>query len=109
MYTKTLMNELARATVLRGWAAWNIEYRRTRWFGGGGGWPTTFTDVTNAIDHVAVLAGSNASRVVTCGHSAGGHLALWAATRDRLHPGMPATPPRCRCAERCRWPGSVPA
>ncbi len=38
-YTKTLMSGLARAVVARGWAAWNIEYRRMGPFGGGGGWP----------------------------------------------------------------------
>jgi acetyl esterase/lipase len=89
MYTKRLMDRLARAIALRGWAAWNIEYRRVGPFGGGGGWPTTFSDVGNAIDHVAALAGTDASRVVTCGHSAGGHLALWAAARDRSCPAEP--------------------
>lgn len=38
----------------RGWAAWNVEYRR---IGSGGGWPATFADVAAAVDHVRVLAG----------------------------------------------------
>jgi acetyl esterase/lipase len=81
MFTRSLMNRLARAVVARGWAAWNIEYRRTGALGGGGGWPTTFTDVGAALDYVTRLAGVDAQRVITCGHSAGGCLALWAATR----------------------------
>ena len=34
----------------RGWAAWNIEYRR---LGNGGGWPATFADVAAAVDHLS--------------------------------------------------------
>ncbi|HEY5250496.1 MAG TPA: hypothetical protein VIJ09_02490, partial [Acidimicrobiales bacterium] len=42
-FTKALMGRLARAVVERGWAAWNIEYRRIGRLGGGGGWPETFS------------------------------------------------------------------
>jgi acetyl esterase/lipase len=35
-FTKALMGRLARAVTARGWAAWNIEYRRVGVFGGGG-------------------------------------------------------------------------
>ena len=38
----------------RGWAAWNIEYRR---LGDSGGWPTTFGDVAAAVDHLHRLDG----------------------------------------------------
>jgi acetyl esterase/lipase len=93
VYTRRLMNPLARSIALRGWAAWNIEYRRTGRIGGGGGWPSTFTDVGRAIDHVGRLAGTDPSRVVTCGHSAGGHLALWAAARDGLMAAVDAPAP----------------
>jgi acetyl esterase/lipase len=88
-FTKTLMSRMARAVVERGWGAWNIEYRRTGALGGGGGWPQTFEDVADAVDHVASLPGIDGSRVVTCGHSAGGTLALWAAGRHRLPDGAP--------------------
>ena len=58
--------------------------------GGGGGWPATFEDVAAGIDHLAALAAPlDLARVVTIGHSAGGHLALWAASRDR--PGVAVT------------------
>jgi acetyl esterase/lipase len=75
----------------RGWAAWNIEYRRV---GNGGGWPTTFEDVTAAIDLLAdTRVEVDTSRVVAIGHSAGGQLATWAAARARLPPGAPGANP----------------
>ena len=78
-YGLELMDALAADLVARGWAAWNIEYRR---LGNGGGVPYTLDDVGAAIDHLDQLPGVDLSRVVTIGHSAGGHLAAWAATRD---------------------------
>ncbi len=78
-YGLELMDALAADLTSRGWAAWNIEYRR---LGNGGGVPATLDDVSAAIDHLAELPGVDLSRVVTIGHSAGGHLAAWAATRD---------------------------
>ncbi len=90
-FTKTLMGRLAHAVVDRGWAAWNIEYRRIGPLGGGGGWPQTFEDIADAVDHVASLSGIDADRVATCGHSAGGTLALWAAGRHRLPDGSPGS------------------
>ena len=85
-YDRTLMHALAEDLARRGWAAWNIEYRR---LGNGGGVPETLDDVGAAIDHLAGLDGVDLSRVVTIGHSAGGHLAAWAATRD--DPRVPVT------------------
>ena len=43
--------------------------------------PETLDDVAAAIDFLAELD-VDRSRVVTIGHSAGGHLAAWAATRE---------------------------
>jgi acetyl esterase/lipase len=74
----TLMEPLAADLVARGWTAWNIEYRR---LGSGGGVPETLDDVGAAIDHLAELGVSD-GRVVAIGHSAGGHLAAWAAARE---------------------------
>jgi acetyl esterase/lipase len=76
-YDRTLMQPLVDDLVGRGWATWNIEYRR---LGSGGGVPETLDDVSAAIDLLAELD-VDRSRVVTIGHSAGGHLAAWAATR----------------------------
>src|SRR4051794_41792623 len=73
------MDALCADLAARGWAAWNIEYRR---LGNGGGVPFTLDDVGAAIDHLDQLDGVDLSRVVAIGHSAGGHLAAWAATRE---------------------------
>jgi acetyl esterase/lipase len=86
-YGKRVMRALAADLLGRGWAVWNIEYRRV---GEGGGWPQTFADVAAAIDHLDCLHPSlDMGRVSVLGHSAGGHLALWAAGRDRLPAGAP--------------------
>ena len=77
---------LAQDLAGRGWAAWNIEYRR---LGNGGGVPETLDDVAAAIDALADIDGVDLSRVVAIGHSAGGHLAAWSATRE--NPRVPLT------------------
>ncbi|MFA6298435.1 MAG: alpha/beta hydrolase, partial [Nocardioides sp.] len=87
-YDASLGRPLATSLAAEGWAAWNLEYRRV---GNGGGAPATFDDVSAGIDRLADLD-LDTSTVVTLGHSAGGHLAAWAATRGH----DPA------------WPGRVP-
>jgi acetyl esterase/lipase len=76
-YDLSLGRPLAAALAERGWAAWNLEYRRV---GNGGGAPETFDDIAAGID-VLAERGLDHSTVVTLGHSAGGHLAVWAAGR----------------------------
>jgi acetyl esterase/lipase len=93
-YTKVLTRRLAHAVASRGWAAWNVEYARVGPLGGGGGWPTTLTDVAAAVDSLADHDGIDLDRVVACGHSAGGHLALWLAARPRLGADDPGAAPR---------------
>src|SRR5262245_43877582 len=76
---------LSAALTSIGIATWNIEYRRID--NPGGGWPGTFEDVANAVDYLRVIAKSfplDLNRTVIIGHSAGGHLATWAAARHRL-------------------------
>jgi acetyl esterase/lipase len=81
-YDRHLMDPLAADLVAHGWAAWNVEYRRVG-LRAGGGWPATFDDVAAAIDLLAdVEAPLDLGRVAAVGHSAGGHLALWAAGRS---------------------------
>jgi acetyl esterase/lipase len=84
---KLVMRGLVADLVRRGWATWNIEYRRV---GNGGGWPATFADVAAAIDHLATIeAPVDLARCSVLGHSAGGHLALWAASRGSVPAGAP--------------------
>ena len=78
-YDRHLMDDLCRDLAGAGWAAWNLEYRR---LGAGGGWPATFDDVAAAVASLQGLSLLRSRPVVTIGHSAGGHLALWAAAQD---------------------------
>jgi acetyl esterase/lipase len=97
VYGKLVMRPLALDLVRRGWAAWNLEYRRLgtgrrgTGRGGGGGWPTTFADVADGLDHLdhlaRLVAPLDLSDVSLVGHSAGGQLALWAARRPQLPEG----------------------
>jgi len=86
-WTRDLMDGLAADLTKRGFATWNIEYRRV---GEGGGWPATVLDVARGIDHVALLdAAIDRTRVVVIGHSAGGHLALASSARtDAVTPAL---------------------
>lgn len=66
----------------RGYATWNIEYRRVG--EDDGGWPGTFIDVIDAVNHLNQLEERfqlDLSQVAVLGHSAGGHLALWLSSR----------------------------
>ncbi|WAX56430.1 prolyl oligopeptidase family serine peptidase [Jatrophihabitans cynanchi] len=78
-YDCSLGRPLAADLAARGYVAWNLEYRRVSV---GGGWPRTLDDVAAGIDHLADL-GVDTARLVAIGHSAGGHLAVWAAGRSR--------------------------
>jgi len=86
-YAADLGQPLAASLAEEGWAAWNLEYRRVGdGKGGGGGAPETFDDVAAGIDKLADLGldlDLRTAPVVTLGHSAGGHLAAWAAARGR--------------------------
>lgn len=98
-YDRSLMTELCLDLAAHGWAAWNLEYRRV---GGGGGWPTTFEDVATGVDALAELeAQLDLEQIVSVGHSAGGHLALWLAGRGGLPAGAPGADPAFACGPRC--------
>ena len=89
-YDCDLGRPLATDLASRGWATWNLEYRRV---GNGGGAPTTLDDVAAGIDRLAHLD-LDLSTAVALGHSAGGHLAAWAASRGRFErwsAGVPVT------------------
>jgi acetyl esterase/lipase len=83
-YALDQMRPLAADLVARGFSVWNLEYRR---MGDGGGYPDTLEDVAAGIDHLAEFGLPGG--VVAIGHSAGGHLAAWAATREA--PRVPVT------------------
>lgn len=76
-----------------GIAVWNLEYRRIGHEGGG--YPGTFQDVAAGADHVRELAKTyplDLKHVVFAGHSAGGHLALWASKASPLRGEDPFLP-----------------
>ncbi|MCA1689115.1 MAG: prolyl oligopeptidase family serine peptidase [Actinobacteria bacterium] len=104
-YGRIIMRGLAAELARRGWAAWNIEYRR---LGRGGGWPASFEDVAAAVDHLCVLdAPIDLGRVAGLGHSAGGQLVLWAAGRYKLPPWAPGAGPRVRFAAAISQAGVI--
>jgi len=80
---------LGAALASAGFAVCTPEFRRVGQ--PGGGWPGTFDDIAAAVDALPDLAlaaagpGVLAPRpLLLAGHSAGGHLALWAVARHRL-------------------------
>ncbi len=85
-----LMDYLAADLRDRGYAVWNLEYRRIGH--AGGGYPGTFHDVARGVDHLRAFSRErnlDLGHVVFMGHSAGGHLASWAAARTRLPAASP--------------------
>ena len=90
LFSLELMDAMSDTLTAAGVATWNIEYRRID--DPGGGYPHTLLDVGLAVDTVRALAplyNLDLGRVITVGHSAGGHLGLWVAARHRLRPRHP--------------------
>src|SRR5215472_15284631 len=90
-YDRSHTGPLATALAAAGYALCVPEFRRTGQ--PGGGWPGTFDDVATAVDRSPALVREAAGPAVIAdgpallsGHSAGGHLALWAAGRRLLGP-----------------------
>lgn len=81
---------IAADLAARGFAVWNVDYRKLG--ESGAGYPGTFLDIADAVDRLGAEVRArhlNTDRVVALGHSAGGHLALWAAARHRLPRSSP--------------------
>lgn len=78
-YGAELGRPLAADLAGRGFAAVNVEYRRV---GDSGGWPQSGQDVAAALEALPSHSlGMDLTKVVALGHSAGGQLAGWLASR----------------------------
>ncbi|GAA3222164.1 alpha/beta hydrolase [Actinocorallia longicatena] len=89
-YDRAHLRPMAGGLVAAGYAVAVPEYRRAGQ--PGGGWPGTFDDVAAVFDALPALVeghGVDTGASVWAGHSAGGHLALWASLRSRLPEGSP--------------------
>jgi acetyl esterase/lipase len=92
--TREQLRPLAARWAGLGIAVWSIGYRRAN--EAGGGYPAMYRDVAMAVDRIGVDGpplGIDVARSVLVGHSAGGHLALWAASRASLPAGSPLRQP----------------
>ncbi|WP_069885881.1 alpha/beta hydrolase [Streptomyces luteocolor] len=100
-YDRQHITPFADFLARRGFAVANVEYRRGSSIPAQGGdgpvagrWPETFDDVAAAFDALPALVrdalpSADPRRTVVTGHSAGGHLALWAAARHVLPADAP--------------------
>ncbi|KOG30685.1 alpha/beta hydrolase [Streptomyces resistomycificus] len=98
-YDRRHISPFADHLARRGYAVASVEYRRGDEGAGSGEpvagrWPDTFDDVAAALDALpalvrAALPQADPRRMVVTGHSAGGHLALWAAARHLLPADAP--------------------
>jgi acetyl esterase/lipase len=99
-YDRRHVTPFADFLARRGFAVANVEYRRGPEDAGGDGgpvagrWPDTFDDVAAALDALPALVRealpqADPRRMVLVGHSAGDHLALWAAARHVLPADSP--------------------
>nr|WSY53038.1 alpha/beta hydrolase [Streptomyces sp. NBC_00886] len=109
-YDRRHLTPFADFLARRGFAVANVEYRRGAALpaqagasgsavGGAAGpvagrWPDTFDDISAALDALPALVRealpqADPRRTVITGHSAGGHLALWAAARHVLPKDAP--------------------
>ncbi|MBD0838688.1 alpha/beta hydrolase family protein [Streptomyces sp. TRM68416] len=93
-YDRRHITPFADYLARRGFAVANIEYRRGGEGTEAGRWPDTFDDVAAALDALPDLVRerlpqADPRRTVVTGHSAGGHLALWAAARHVLPADAP--------------------
>ena len=92
-YGLDLMEPMAGHLAATGWRAWNVEYRRVEETVGAGRppWEAMAADVLAAL--AVVEAAPSPGPVVVIGHSAGGHLALWAAAVSPIPGGVVALAP----------------
>lgn len=97
VYDRTHTRPMARALADAGFLVATPEYRRVG-PGGSGGWPATADDVERAATLLPELLAGIGREVGTLraiGHSAGGHLVLWLATRGVRLDRVVALAPVC--------------
>ncbi len=84
IWARDLMDRLAVDLTLRGYATWNVEFRRIPPIGG---WRATVADAATALDFVAEISADfplDLANVQTIGHSAGAQLGTWAVAKAEL-------------------------
>lgn len=75
-YDRLHTGPMAIALAAAGWTVASLEYRRRP-----GDPDATLTDIATAVARMPALTSHRNGSLVLVGHSAGGHLALWAAAR----------------------------
>ena len=108
-WTHDTIEGIAVDLTRRGYATWNLEYRR---LGLGGGWPESFADIAAALNAAPGVTGIEPRDTVVLGHSAGGAMALWTAGLSKglapgLVVGLAAMPDLVRAAAEEIGDGSV--
>jgi acetyl esterase/lipase len=91
-YTLDHAGHLCAALTRAGFLTANLEYRRIG--EPGGGWRGTFDDIDAGFEFA--LAHGGRETAIAIGHSAGGHLALWLASRHaRVSAALALAPVAC--------------
>ena len=84
-FRRDLHDPIVRELVHRGFAVWNIEYRRA----GTGGFAETTGDIWAAVDALPAHLGRSPGPLAVFGHSAGGYLAEWLAPHPAVDVVIP--------------------
>jgi pimeloyl-ACP methyl ester carboxylesterase len=98
-YDRHLEDKVAIDLAARGYLCWNIDYRSAS-----APWPATLSDAAAAYDHLSIgsLAHRvNRSQVAVVGHSAGGQIVGWLASRHLLPVGAPGHNPTAQPPSLC--------